>query len=423
MDRQRYLLLFCMLFACYESFMKAGPFAYIAAPTSVVVVDTATNTTVKTIPVPGSTYLYSIALTPDNHYAYVTDVEATQVFAIDLISNAVSSINTSSIDDTLSPLFVVITPDGASAYVSFESEAHLAKISIPSNTITGYLLDAPQYYAYVLAMAPNGKTIYLSGDDETPGNQVSTFSIATQAQSGIGGVGGSGGYIPGLAITSDSNTLFACCAADNIVVPIINLLSSPTVKPGIPFNYPYAMVLNSDNTRGYVIGDTTPNNFGIINLSTNPATVTSTLTVGDNPIFIALTGDGNYAYVSNGTTSIYVVNTRKNSVTSFELDPIGNGIAIATTPPPSNVIGIHKCNVFLDKTERILNITWNASTVTGITSYNIYNGSTLITSVSPAESLSYNALLNGCDTGSNFSVTAVSTVGGESVPTLVTIQS
>lgn len=287
MKSQNYLLLLCMFFIGCANLINAGPYAYIASPTSVLVIDLATNTVINTIPVPGSSNLYSIALTPDNQYAYVTDADLTKVFAINLIANTVVSIDTSSVDSN-ETLYIAITPDGSAAYVTFDSEAHLAKISIPDNTITGYTLDAPAFYAYVLAIAPNGKTIYLSGDDETPGNQVSTFSIQTQEQSGIGGVGDTD-YIPALAITSDSNTLYACCAGGftNEIVPITNLLSSPTVQPGILLTYPYGAVFNSDNTLAYAISFAGADNFSTINVPTS--TVTSTLTVGANPQFLAIT--------------------------------------------------------------------------------------------------------------------------------------
>lgn len=422
MSSHIYVVLLCMFFAGYSAIISAGPFAYIASPTEVIVVDVATNTVIKTIAVPGSSNLYSIALTPDNQYAYVADNNLTKVFAINLTTDAVSSIDTSGIDADPA-FFIAIAPDGSAAYVTFDSEEHLAKISIPDNTVTGYTLEAPAFYAYVLAIAPNGETIYLSGDDETPGTQVSTFSILTQAQGGIGGVGDTG-YIPGLAVTSDSNTLYACCAGSptSELVPITNLLTSPSVQPGILLPYPYAVALSPDNKTGYVINFfTNPDNFSVINLAT--ATVTATLTVGDDPQFLAVTGDGNYVYTTNATSTVSVVNTKSNTVTSFDLDPTANGIAIATTPPPTDVVGMYKYNIFLDKTELVLQITWTASADTMVTSYNIYNGTTFVASIPATSSLSYNALLLNSDTGNNFAVTAVSAAGGESVPALISIQS
>jgi|GEM_PF-5002281 len=419
MKCQNYLLFTCMILTCCTSLINASPFAYIASPSSILVVDVATNMVVNTIPVPGAHCLYSLALTPDNRYVYVTDSSATQVFGIDLITNTVSTVDTSGVDSNF-PLYIAITSDGSAAYVTFDSEAHLAKISIPSNTVTPYTLQAPDDYAYVLAIAPNDQTIYLSGDDETPAFQVSTFSIITQEQSAIDGVGNSG-YIPGLAITSDSDTLYACSyGTPGGIVPITNLLSIPTVQPTITINSLYALALSPDNKTGYAITETAPGILSTVDLSA--ASITANATIGDYPQFVALTGDGNYAYVTNGTTSVYVVNTKTNAVSSFELDPIGNGIAIGTTPPPSNVVGTYICNVFLDKTESILHITWSASPSSAVTSYNIYNGTTLVASVSSTGPLCYNALLVNCTSGSNFSVTAVSS-GGESVPVSVSIQS
>ena len=61
-------------------------------------------------------------------------------------------------------------------------------------------------------------------------------------------------------------------------------------------------------------------------------TVTTTITVGSNPEGIAITPNGNYAYVTNeGGTTVSVINTATNSVTATVT--VGNGpVGVAVTP-------------------------------------------------------------------------------------------
>jgi YVTN family beta-propeller protein len=98
--------------------------------------------------------------------------------------------------------------------------------------------------------------------------------------------------------------------------------------------------------------------------------------------------------------------------------------ASCSTPGPSaptNVIGVIRNNVFLDKTERILTITWTASSSTDVISYNIYNGTTLIANILATAPLTFCTLLVNGDNGQNFSITAVDSNGNESVHVPVTV--
>jgi hypothetical protein len=83
--------------------------------------------------------------------------------------------------------------------------------------------------------------------------------------------------------------------------------------------------------------------------------------------------------------------------------------------PPTNVVGKIRCNIFLDRSESILNICWTASASTDVVSYNIYNGSTIVASILATKPLCFVTALGRCDNGQNFSVTAVDMNGVESV--------
>jgi hypothetical protein len=91
--------------------------------------------------------------------------------------------------------------------------------------------------------------------------------------------------------------------------------------------------------------------------------------------------------------------------------------------PPTNVIGKRKCNIFLDKNERIITITWNASPTSGVVSYNIYNSSRIVANILATQQLCFRSVLNGCDNGQNFSITALDSNGIESEGASINIQS
>lgn len=127
-----------------------------------------------------------------------------------------------------------------------------------------------------------------------------------------------------------------------------------------------------------------------------------------------------YADVSPMTNTYYVV-----SLDSF--GDMSTPISITIThscyqpDPPTNVVGILRCNIFLDKNESILKITWSASDSSDVVSYNIYNGSTLVANILATKPLCFVTALGRCDNGQNFSITAVDSNGEESVHVPVTI--
>jgi YVTN family beta-propeller protein len=146
------------------------------------------------------------------------------------------------------------------------------------------------------------------------------------------------------------------------------------------------------------------------------------ITVGNNPFYLAITPNGNYVYVANfGSGTVSVINTKTNSTnvsgSPIDLTAYGMPFSLATTftAAPTNVVGVCKNNVFLLQTTRMLTITWNASITPGVTSYNIYNGTTLVGNVPAACPLTFNAFVPAGNNGQNFSVSAVSTLGGESI--------
>ncbi|WP_407695990.1 YncE family protein, partial [Sphaerimonospora thailandensis] len=106
-----------------------------------------------------------------------------------------------------------------------------------------------------------------------------------------------------------------------------------TTIPGVPS--PTGVAITPDGNRAYVTNFFT-GNVSVINTATN--TVTTTVPVGAGPAGVAITPGGNRAYVTNfGSNNVSVINTATNTVTTTV--PVGNrplGVAVArirTTPP------------------------------------------------------------------------------------------
>jgi YVTN family beta-propeller protein len=154
------------------AFTPNGKYVYVANPNtnrqnfvyppvspSVSVIDTATETIVSQINVPGSTgYQMDIAITPDGKYAYVTNTDIISV--IDTTTNAV--ITTIDLPRFSYAFGVAITPNGKYAYVAgyTSPKGSVLIIDTSTRTIVGQIpMDSPNNIAFT----PNGKAAYVLG--------------------------------------------------------------------------------------------------------------------------------------------------------------------------------------------------------------------------------------------------------------------
>src|SRR5262249_25544096 len=92
---------------------EAKPFAYVTnfGSNTVLVIDTATNTVVATVPV--GRFPRGVAITPDGTHAYVANEFSFTVSVIDTATNTVVA----TVPVGINPVGVAITPDGTHAYV------------------------------------------------------------------------------------------------------------------------------------------------------------------------------------------------------------------------------------------------------------------------------------------------------------------
>ncbi|HUI26180.1 MAG TPA: YncE family protein, partial [Candidatus Kryptonia bacterium] len=130
--------------------IRPNGLAYVTAARAVVVLDTATNEVITTIPV--ARYVHDIAIDPDDSFAYVTiDDSPGSVMVIDMASNTVIG----AIQVGGRPQGIAITPNGQTAYV-----ANLLSNSVSLiDTATLAVVDT-----IVVGDLPSGVAITPAGD-------------------------------------------------------------------------------------------------------------------------------------------------------------------------------------------------------------------------------------------------------------------
>ena len=173
----------------------AGTRVYVANHNSdsVSVIDTATDTVIATVPVPGGAI--QAAVTPDGSRAYVT-IEGKFVSVIDTVANVLLP---GSIVTGLSPVSVAVTPDGTRAYVTNAASDTVAVIDTATNTVGPGIPvgDVPLY----LSISPDGSRVYVPNREH---DTVSVIDTATDTVVTTIGVGNGPYYA---AVSPDGTTV------------------------------------------------------------------------------------------------------------------------------------------------------------------------------------------------------------------------
>lgn len=119
------------------------------SPSSISVIDTATNTVSATIPFNLGDELGAIAITPDGSRAYALNPSSNKAIVINTATNSIVTtipVGNASAD-------VAITPDGSRAYVANANDGTLSVINTATNTVTATVNEhgCPQYIAFTPA--------------------------------------------------------------------------------------------------------------------------------------------------------------------------------------------------------------------------------------------------------------------------------
>jgi YVTN family beta-propeller protein len=235
---------------------------------TVSVLNLTNNTVAETISDMSFNEPYTVTINPAGTKAYVTNSGGATVTIIDLTSNTV----TGTIDGFDGPSGLVITPDGTHAYVNnyggpivgSGNGTTVSVVDLNTNAIVGTLTVGITTLLPVapaaLAITPNGAYVYVVNYvDGNPGT--GTISIIR---------------------TSDNS----------VQLNAITGFSGPFAIAITP-NGKYAYVTNFGSNNFSPVGTTV----SVVDISSN--TIVATIPTGIQPSGIAITPAGSYAYVSN----------------------------------------------------------------------------------------------------------------------------
>jgi YVTN family beta-propeller protein len=256
---------------------------------TISIIDTSTNTIIGTIT--GFDGPYTMAITPDGNYAYVSNFGSIRgvgrgngkfIRVVDLVNNVIVG---DPITVATAPTAVTISPDGSHVYVASFGDGtpkggavtviNTADNTV-SNTITGF------FGPFSIAIPSNGKYAYVTNAGKKDFTGIgTTVSVIDLSNNTITATIPMGIQPTGIAITPDQ--LYAYVTNFNMVWSNDGFNH---IRPG----------------QGFV---------QIIDLSTNTV-VNPAIRVGESPCHIVIPSTGEYAYITNANY---------NSVSVLALQP------------------------------------------------------------------------------------------------------
>ncbi|MGD0949310.1 MAG: hypothetical protein ABSA52_18015 [Candidatus Binatia bacterium] len=304
------------------------------------------------------------ALTPDARYLYIgnrgdKDQPGNTVSVIETATNMVAA--TVTVTPGSGPYSIAITPNGAFAYVTGQYSGTIMVLDTakaltdPFNAIVT-TMEPSGLVLGTAAISPEGKFAYINAC-ATPCNLSSpAFSMAvvdTSTNTIRTTVPGAGGTA--WAITPNGEFLYGAVLFNNTVVvtDTAKALSDPshaisaTIQVG---SYPYAVALTPDGHFAYVpnCGEycmtdeaSSVSSVSVIDTTTNKVAATIPLSAASGPTGVAITPDGAFAYVPEGwSNSVAVIDTAKAItdpthavITNITVcGPRPEGIVIASLP-------------------------------------------------------------------------------------------
>jgi YVTN family beta-propeller protein len=266
---------------------------------SVTPIDTATNSVLKTIPVPGNAI--DVVLAPDGKTAYVAlnlTCPACRGSVVP-VSTSTYRVGPAIKVASIVPATMAITPNGKTLYVGDWDSGTVTPISTATNTAGKPIETGANPFAVAMAVTPNGKTVYVVNNQ--PYGTVTPINTATSTA----GANIKVGVTPGpIAISPDGKTAYVLNLAEGepgkgSVTPI----STATDTAGKPIAIKGAtfpddldlLVIGPCGKTIYAVGNTT---LTPIDTTTNTALPAIDVTPrGGFNMAGAITPDGRTVYV------------------------------------------------------------------------------------------------------------------------------
>jgi YVTN family beta-propeller protein len=268
-----------------------------------------------------------IAITPDNHYAYVANNnnygidDQDSVTVLNLKHNTVvTTIHDNSFDQ---PYTITINPDGTKAYVTNSNSTTITIIDTETNQVTGIIdgFDGPSG----MVITQNGKRAYVNnyGAGNCSG-LASTIRFVNLVTNTIIGDRIFVGQAPAaLAMSGDGKYVYVVNYVDgNPGTGTMSIIqtSDNTVIGTIPgFSGPFDIALTPNDKYAYVTNfgsnNFTPTGTTITVVNLRDHTIVKTIDVGIQPSGVAITPDGHFAYITNYNT-LYADSTNFTDLTA-----------------------------------------------------------------------------------------------------------
>ena len=285
--------------ASLNRFFPAGS-AYVTRGDGVTVIDTAINQPIANNSGGSVTHEVApngIALNPASGRGYVTSQSSDSVIVFNMTTNEfIASIPVGDV-----PSGIALNPAGTRAYVANFNNGTVSVINTASNAViaTVRVGDKP----LGVALNPSGSRVYVAGFN----GALSVIDTATNSVIGTVPVGVEAW---GVVVNSLGTRLYV---SSNGSVSVIDIATNKVIakSPIVGGDGVQGVALNPADTRVYVV--IPPGKVQILDAAS--LTPIGTITVGNNPISIAVNPVGTRAYVTNrGSNSVSVIDLATNTV-------------------------------------------------------------------------------------------------------------
>jgi len=279
----------------------------------------------------------SMTLAPSGKFAFVADVgiDSVSAFKINATTGKLTQVTGSPFATGENPVAVAVDPSGQFAYVANILSDNISAYKIESNGALKPVAGSPFAAGLApnsVAIDPSGKFLYASNEDDSPGGDVSAYTIdsSTGALTPIPGspfLPRSGGFALTLAPSGEFGYVGSGDGAQITAFSINRTTGVPTVVAGSPFvqagaSGSYTIVVDPASQFLYALGGTEGNNIAAFSINGSTGALTSIagspFATGTDPSAATVDPNDKLLYVTNeGTNEVWTYTIADNGALTF----------------------------------------------------------------------------------------------------------
>jgi YVTN family beta-propeller protein/YD repeat-containing protein len=272
----------------FKTSSGTGPFAYVRASSSVVVIDTATNLLFGEGIFTGTGVGIAVNHSGNRVYAAVTGNNRMGVAVIDAATNTLVAPQVSVGNQ---PAGIAVNPAATRVYVTNQMDDTVSVINAATNTLLGSPISVGSS-PLGIAVNPAGTKVYVAN---SMGNTVSVIDAVTNTVSGSPIAVGNNPA--GLALNPAGTRLYVANSGDNNVSVIDTATNTIVGSPVTVGAKPYGVAVNPAGTMAYVTNQD-GGSVSFIDLTTTPPTTSTPITGRQGPTGVAVNPAGTRLYVT-----------------------------------------------------------------------------------------------------------------------------